>query len=135
MAPFGRSPGIAAAVVMASFCLGAVTPAVAQKQETHRVTANGPTVLLSDWTCWHSDCSFANCDARMVRKPSQGTIQVRIRDTTIPRQGRQCAGRPTKGLNLTYEPRAGARGADEVIFRITADNSGNYLKRYLITLP
>jgi hypothetical protein len=135
MGGFGR---IVAATLLAGLCSGTLAaPAEAQapKQETYPIIARGPTRLLENWTCWHGDCSFANCNARMVREPRQGNMQVRVGDTTIPRTGGKCAGQPTKGLNLTYVPRAGARGADEIIIRITADNGGNYLKRYLIVLP
>jgi hypothetical protein len=129
---------IVAAMLSAGLSWGTLVAAAhaqAPKEETYRITAQGPTLLLNNWTCWHSDCAFANCNARMVREPKQGAMQVRVRDTTIPRTAGRCAGRPTKGLNLTYVPRAGAHGVDEVTIRITADNGGNYLKRYLITLP
>jgi hypothetical protein len=135
MDSFGR---IVAATLSAGLSSGALVVSAhahAPKQETYPVVARGPTPLLTSWTCWHGDCSFANCNARMQREPRQGTMQVRVVDATISRNGGKCAGRPTKGLDLTYIPRAGARGADEVIIRITADNGGDYLKRYLIILP
>jgi len=98
--------------------------------------AKGPTEILGGWTCWFANCKYAPCHMVTEREPQLGTLRPYVSPGPIPAEaGARCRGVSIPKLHLTYTPRPGARGDDEVTLRSTAENGGRHLIYIHIEVP
>src|SRR5215471_9735552 len=99
-------PAIAGVGVMAMAMLVPLTVTAQEfKTQSYRLTANGPTVILKNWTCWFSSnagCKYAPCHMTTVQKPALGRLMPSVKPGTIPASGGQSAGKPVPVLTITY---------------------------------
>ena len=102
---------------------------------SYEFTANGPTVILAGWTCWFADCEYAACHMTTLQMPALGVLRPSVRQGMIPSTAGKCAGKPVPVLTITYTPRHGAHGRDEVVLRSIADNGGRHVIVIHIVLP
>ena len=100
----------------------------------YRYTAARPVVILEGWSCWYPNCRFASCNMNTEVRPRLGTLKVQVRPVTIP-AGNACAGHATRGLFITYTPRPGAQGQDEIVMRSIADNGGRHVLHFSVLVP
>lgn len=114
-----------------------VTPSSAQDFVTkeYSSTAYGPTVIMPDWKCWYSDCKLANCHMDTVQQPSLGKLKVKVIRVHLDQSAGYCAGAPIAALQITYVPRPGVHGQDEVVMRSIADNGGRHMLYFHIAVP
>ena len=130
---------IAGAGVMAMTSLVPLTVAAEEfKTRSYRLTANGPTVILKNWTCWFGSdagCKYAPCHMTTLQKPALGTLKPSVEPGTIPASGGRCAGKPAPVLTITYTPRHGAHGAEEIVLRSISDNGARHILNFHIDVP
>ena len=128
---------VAALGALAVISLAAV-PVAAEEFKTlsFRFTANGPTAIVDKWTCWFdADCQYAACHMTTVRKPTLGTLKPFAGPGAIPAWAGRCAGKPVPVLTITYTPRPGVHGVDEIVLRSIADNGGRHILNIHIDVP
>lgn len=113
-------------------------PCAAEEFQMHssRFVANGPVVVLANWTCWFpTTCKYAACRVTTVQKPTLGTLKSVVGPSVVPAMGGQCAGKPIPALTITYTPRPGAHGGDEIVLRSIADNGGRHMMNIHVDVP
>jgi hypothetical protein len=103
--------------------------------QSFRFSANGPTLILSNWTCWYADCRYAPCHMTVVQKPTLGSLTPTVRHGVFPASSGQCAGKPSPILNITFTPRAGAHGSDDVVLRSMSENGSRHTLNIHIDVP
>jgi len=123
---------------LAAISAAPVGAAAAEPVQTlsYSFTANGPTVVLSKWTCWFgADCAYAPCHMTTARTPALGALAPRVEPGVVPSSGGRCAGMPVPVLTITYTPRRGVHGADEVVLRSNSDNGFRHVINIHIEIP
>jgi hypothetical protein len=134
--PLNSKPLTAGAAALAFMCYSA-SGVVAEDFQTRssRFSATGPTVILANWTCWSGDCKYAPCHMSVVQKPALGTLTPSVRKGVFPFSAGQCAGKPAPLLNITFTPRSGAHGSDDVVLRSMSDNGSRHILNIHIDVP
>jgi hypothetical protein len=107
----------------------------AEESQSFRFSAKGPTLILSNWTCWYPDCRYAPCHMTVVQKPTLGTLTPAVRHGVFPASAGQCAGKPSPTLNITFTPRPGAHGSDDVVLRSMSENGSSHTLNIHIDVP
>jgi hypothetical protein len=107
----------------------------AEESQSFRFSAKGPIQILSNWTCWYADCRYAPCHMTVVQQPTLGALTPEVRHGVFPASAGQCAGKPSPILNITYTPRSGAHGSDEVVLRSMSENGSRHTLKIHIDVP
>ena len=107
----------------------------AEESQSFRFSAKGPTLILSNWTCWYPDCRYAPCHMTVVQKPTLGTLAPAVRHGVFPASAGQCAGKPSPTLNITFTPRRGAHGSDDVVLQSMSENGSRHTINIHIDVP
>ena len=134
-----RSVGL----LIASLACSLIAIPAAAQTVGNRVTVRpgGSVVLMPGAWAINADCSFRPVDFNVVVKPRQGRVVPQAVATTVTPSrttglvAMRCAGRPTKGLRVTYHANRGASGSDEVVIHITGGaNFRPKTARYVIAI-
>jgi hypothetical protein len=128
------------AVVLVALDSIPALPQVGQNFQTltYRATATGPTLILAKWTCWFGsdqDCKYAPCHMTTVQEPKLGKLRPAVSPGVIPANGGVCAGRPVPVLNITYTPKPGAHGSDEVVLESRSENYSRHMIHIYVEVP
>ncbi len=115
-------------------------PAEAQDANTltYRWVANGPTIVLRDWTCWFGaadGCKYAPCHMTTAQEPTLGKLTPKVSPGVIPANGGSCAGRPVPVLNIKYTPKRGAHGDDQIVLQSNSENGFHHTIYIHVQVP
>ena len=103
-----------------------VTPALAKT--ISKTVAPGRASNIDHYTGWNNDCSFMVIKIDVATKPAHGSVSTRITNGRIAAHADigsagTCAGKPTKVLNLYYNPAPGYHGSDS--FSVNMSSGGS----------
>jgi hypothetical protein len=125
-----------AGAVASTFIVCSAFNVHAEETRTSRFVANGPIVILANWTCWFGgSCKYAPCHMNVVQKPTLGTVAPAVHHGVLPPEAGSCAGKPAPLLNITYTPRAEAHGSDEVVLRSMSENGLRHTLNIHVDIP